>query len=282
VTLALSSFRSLDGDEQVEQRKGAMTIPFSPEGADGLAETVAPWTAAIEKVTATSTVADRLVTAIAVGVYSPGERLPSERDMARLLGVSRVTIRQALRQVTDLGLIEARRGRGGGTFVTSASWEEIAPDSARRTLEKELPKLRDLFDYRCLVEGMIARAAAERRTADDISELQLALAGFRRAGHMEEARRLDQQLHGLVCLTARNPHLRSLSAQLTAAATLGFGAEPYLEEMYDQALHEHEELVGHIIRGEADAANRSAQAHFSLTLESMKARLARLAERDVP
>ena len=227
------------------------------------------------KVTATSSVADRLVTAIAVGVYSPGECLPSEREMASALAVSRATLRQALKQVADLGLVESRRGRGGGTFVTSASWEDVAPAAARRTLARELPRLGALFDFRCMVEGMIARAAAERRTDGDIEELTAALATFRQAVGMEEARRLDRRLHALVCATARNPHLSSLSAQLTAAATLGFGAEPYLEELFAQAVSEHEELVGRIVRGDADGANRAAQAHFGLTLQSMTSRLSR-------
>lgn len=228
------------------------------------------------KVTATSSVTDRLVTAIAVGVYSPGECLPPEREMAAALGVSRVTLRQALKQVADLGLVESRRGRGGGTFVTKASWDEVAPSAARRTLEKELPRLAALFDFRCMVEGMIARAAAERRTDEDVAGLTTALAEFRSAAGMEEARRLDRQLHGRVCAAARNPHLSSLSAQLTVAATLGFGAEPYVEELFAQAVAQHEELVGHIVGGDAERANRTAQAHFRLTLASMELRLARL------
>jgi DNA-binding FadR family transcriptional regulator len=232
------------------------------------------------KVTATSSVADRLVTAIAVGVYSPGECLPPEREMASALGVSRVTVRQALKQVAELGLVEARRGRGGGTFVTRASWEEVAPSAARRTLEKELPRLSALFDFRCMVEGMIARAAAERRTDEDVADLTAALAEFRDASGMEEARRLDQRLHGRICAAARNPHLSSLSAQLTVAATLGFGAEPYVEEFFAQAVSQHEELVEHIVEGNGDAANRTAQAHFGITLASMELRLARLSSAD--
>lgn len=225
--------------------------------------------------TVTSGLADRLVTAIAVAAYSPGERLPPERELAVTLGVSRATLRQALQQVADLGLLEARRGRGGGNFVATVSWEQVAPEVARRTLEVELPRLLDLFDYRCLVEGMIARAAAERRTADDVSQLRAALADFRSVDGMIEARALDRRLHGLVTATARNPHLTSLSAHLTAAATLGFGAEPYAPEFLGRARAEHEELVGHITRGDADAAGRSAQAHFSLTLESMRSSLRR-------
>src|SRR3712207_5933268 len=99
---------------------------------------------------------------------------------------------------------------------------------------------------------------------------------------MEEARRLDRRLHGLICTAARNPHLSSLSAQLTAAVTLGFGSEPYLEEFFAQAAAEHEELVGHVVRGAAHAAGSAAQAHFALTLETMKVRLAQVGDRSRP
>lgn len=226
--------------------------------------------------TKTTSLTDRLVTAIAIGAYSPGERLPAERELAAALAVSRVTVRQALQQVTDLGLIETRRGRGGGSFVALTSWEDVAPEVARRTLEVEIPRLLDLYDYRCMAEGMIARAAAERRTADDTARIRTALEDFRTARSMIEARNADRRLHGLISAAARNPHLTSLSAHLTAAATLGFGAEPYTQEFYDEALDQHTELVAHVIRGEADAANRSAQAHFTLTLETMQASLRRV------
>lgn len=225
--------------------------------------------------TKATSLTDRLITAIAVGEYSPGERLPPERDLATSLGVSRATVRQALQHVTDLGLIETRRGRAGGAFVASVSWEDVAPDVARRTLETEIPRLLDLYDYRCMVEGMIARAAAERRTDDDVAALEKALQDFRAATSMTEARNADRRLHGLVTAAARNPHLTSLSAHLTAAATLGFGVEPYTQEFYDEALAQHLELVGHVVRGEAEDANRSAQAHFRLTLDTMRAGLER-------
>ncbi len=225
-----------------------------------------------------SSLADRLVTAIAVGAYSPGERLPPERELAERLGVSRVTLRQALSRVADLGLIDVRRGRGGGSFVAAVSWEDVAPEAARRTLEVELPRLVDLFDYRCMVEGMIARAAAERRTAHDVAAMHDAMSQFRRATSMIEARSRDRKLHGLIGAAARNPHLSTLSAHLTAAATLGFGSEPYEPEFIEQATHEHAELVDHVVRGDADAAGRCAQAHFALTLETMRASLRRATE----
>lgn len=225
----------------------------------------------LSRATMSGSVAARLITAIAVATYSPGERLPSERELAERLSVSRVTIRQALQKVAELGLVESRRGRGGGTFVTSLSWQDVAPNEARRTLEVELPRLRELFDYRCLVEGMIAFTAASRRTEADTTVLKESLAAFRVASDdMATARTLDRRLHGLVCAAARNRHLVSLSAHLTAAATLGFGAEPYEQAFFVRALHEHEQLIDAIIRGDASAAQDIAQRHFSLTYVTME------------
>ncbi len=230
----------------------------------------------VTRATMVDSVAERLVTAIAVGTYSPGERLPAERELASRLSVSRVTLRQALQRVAELGLVESRRGRGGGTFVTAVAWHEVAPEEARRTLEVELPRLRELFDYRCLVEGMIARAAAQRRTADDVEHLQTALEEFRRTGtDMALARALDRRLHGLVGAAAKNGHLVALSAHLTTAATLGFGAEPYEPDFFVRALHEHEELISAVVVGDAERAHDVASAHFALTYVTMEHSLQR-------
>ena len=60
---------------------------------------------------------ERLLQAIKLGVVAPGDRLPSERDLAARLNVSRVTLREAIRALTEAGYVESRRGRYGGTFV---------------------------------------------------------------------------------------------------------------------------------------------------------------------
>lgn len=260
----------------VKHVKGVVTIPSGSDVQQPDDHGLDPALLGLARATMAGSVASRLVTAIAVGAYSPGEQLPPERELAARLSVSRVTVRQALQQVAELGLVESRRGRGGGTFVTSVSWREVAPEEARRTLEVELPRLRELFDYRCMVEGMIAGAAAERRTCEQVEELQAALARFRLAGtDMAAARALDHRLHGLVCAAAQNRHLVSLSAHLTAAATLGFGAEPYEPDFFVQALAEHEELIDAVVTGDRGRAERVARAHFALTYVTMEHSLQR-------
>ena len=67
---------------------------------------------------------ERLAQGIRLGVLTEGDRLPPERELADTFGVSRVTLREAIRALRDAGLVESRRGRGGGTFV-------VAPKAGR-------------------------------------------------------------------------------------------------------------------------------------------------------
>ena len=104
-------------------------------------------------------VADRLVTAIALGEFVPGQRLPSERELASTLGVSRTTIREAIQRLAALGYVEVRRGRTGGAFVLEGMGPE-ANEMIRRTLLPEWSNLEGLLDFRQLIEPLIARTAA--------------------------------------------------------------------------------------------------------------------------
>jgi DNA-binding FadR family transcriptional regulator len=119
-------------------------------------------------------VAERLVTALALGVFVPGQRLPTERDLAGTLGVSRTTIREAVSRLAATGYVEVRRGRHGGAFVIA----ELGPDTdemVRRTLVRDWDRFEQLFDFRVLVEPMIAATAARRRTPEDIDRIAAAL-----------------------------------------------------------------------------------------------------------
>ncbi len=109
--------------------------------------------------------------AIKARLLSPGDRLPPERELARQLGVSRATLREALRVLINAGYLEARPGRSGGTFV--ARWPE-----APRAPEQEaiIQRIRDqlpaLLDFRRAVESTAAELAAQRATPGDLAELE--------------------------------------------------------------------------------------------------------------
>lgn len=239
----------------------------------------APDPRALGRRTRTQQLADRLVAAIAVGAFSPGERLPPERELARLQDVSRVTVRDALKQVAELGLVEARRGRDGGTFVTATDAQAAGAEGTRRVLEDELARLADLFDYRRLIEGTVARTAAIRGTESERAALRDLLARFRATSEPARARELDRLLHGQVTAMTHNDHLAALCVELTTEATLGFASEPYPADSLARAAHEHAELVDAVAAGRAEEAARLATAHFSLTRELLEAGLDRARRR---
>ncbi|MGH3630243.1 MAG: FadR/GntR family transcriptional regulator, partial [Sciscionella sp.] len=130
---------------------------------------------------AVDAVTDRLTTAIALGDFTAGERLPVERELAALLEVGRTTLRQALARLRARGLIETRRGRNGGAFVRT-DWTDASAQAVRRVLSPaDIAEADALRDLRCLIEGAIAHAAAIRRGAADIAAIEQALQRFAQA-----------------------------------------------------------------------------------------------------
>ncbi|TVZ05271.1 FadR family transcriptional regulator [Trebonia kvetii] len=234
--------------------------------ADGVRRLVhpAPLSEPVQRASAPSEVTDRLLAAIAIGEFLPGERLPAERTLAQMLGVARSTVHDALHQLRDAGVVEIRLGRSGGAVVRS-DWTPESAGAVARTLSVQRPQLGELFDLRRLVEGMIARAAAERRTPDDVRQLENGLLACRRARSSKEAHAADQSIHRAVASATQNTHVLAMRESILATITLGIGIEPYSATHYDQALNEHTELVEAIIAGDVDGAGGIAERHFEIT-----------------
>jgi len=102
---------------------------------------------------------ERLLTVIKLGLVAPGNRFPPERELAGLLGVSRLTLREAIRALQQAGYVESRRGRFGGTFVT---YTRPAPDpkEVRRIALEDSGKLSDALTFRLVVETGAAQVLA--------------------------------------------------------------------------------------------------------------------------
>lgn len=226
-------------------------------------------------------VADRLVTAIALGEFVPGQRLPSERELASTLGISRTTVREAVQRLAALGYVEVRRGRSGGAYVKT-SWGPQAREMVARTLLPGWERFERLFDFRRLVEPLIARTAAERRSTEDVSRIDGALRAYLDAPDREASRAADQALHEAVAGATQNPYLANLGSLIRSEISLGFGAEPFSAEIRAKAVKDHTKLARAIAAGDAAAAARVAGTHFRLTestVRELKSRLDAGAER---
>lgn len=222
------------------------------------------WAAPIVTQHVADHVVDRLVTAVALGVYVPSQQLPTERELAAMLGVSRTSIREALKQLTATGYLEVRRGRNGGYFVL-ADWGPASAERVRRHLIPNWPEFEQLFDARTLIEPLIARTAAERHTEADSAAMSAALQAYLDAPNRDASRRADSSLHHAIAEATQNPILVNLSVDLRTKVSLNLGAEPYTDDVRRKAIEQHRELVAAIVESRADDAADIAARHFTLS-----------------
>jgi GntR family transcriptional regulator, transcriptional repressor for pyruvate dehydrogenase complex len=139
---------------------------------------------------------------IAEGRLKSGDRLPPERDLAEKFLVSRTSVREALRALESLGLIEIRPGEG--TFVRQISVEALIEPLAIALLSQR-EAIGELFEARRFLEPAIARLAARRATPDEIQEMERILDEQARevaAGRTGLAQ--DAAFHAALCAAARN------------------------------------------------------------------------------
>lgn len=224
--------------------------------------------------TAGERIAERFVTAIALGEFVPGQALPSERELAGMLEVSRTTVREALQRLHAAGYVTTRRGRGGGTFVQSGAGPQ-ADEMIRRTLPA-WEELSEILDFRQLVEQQIARTAAERRDAHDIGVIREAVNAYDKAPDREASRLADNAVHLAIAQAAHNGRLIELSLRIRREVSFGFDAEPYSPDVRRRALRQHPELAQAVIDGDPAAAARVAAQHFSLTEDLLRELHARI------
>jgi GntR family transcriptional repressor for pyruvate dehydrogenase complex len=236
---------------------------------------VTEYLAPITLQTASERIAERIVTAIALGEFVPDQRLPTERDLAAMLEVSRTTVREALQRLQAAGYVTTRRGRAGGTFVATGSGPE-ADDMIRRTLVPAWQELSAILDFRSLIEQTIARTAAQRRGDGDIAAIRQAVADYGRATDRDSSHLADHALHLAIAKATHNDRLVELSASIRREVSLGFDAEPYSPQVRQLAIKQHPTLADAVIAGDADRAADLAAEHFSLTEDMLRELHARI------
>jgi GntR family transcriptional regulator, transcriptional repressor for pyruvate dehydrogenase complex len=198
-------------------------------------------------------VVDRIRRALALGVLLPGDRLPAERVLAEDLGVSRVTVREALRLLQGEGLLVTKRG-SGGTLVspTLTSWEAYADYDKR---------IAEVFEVRLAVETMAARLAAERVTArdsDQLAECQRALESSR---DVHAFRRADSEFHLTVARISGNGMLREVVEDVRAAVSSRLERYDF-SVIYESSIRGHGAIIDAIVKHDPDAAAAAMKAHI--------------------
>lgn len=176
--------------------------------------TPSPHLGPVRQIAAHELVVDELRRSLDQGQFRPGDRLPSERELADILHVSRTTVRSAVAVLEEERRLSVRRGRGGGFTVLAPAHDQPATGQPAQV---GLRALRDLFDLRLVVEAGAVKLAAARRTTDELTELENLLGRMQQVIR-EERRRpstaliyefqaLDNRFHLDLARCSRNPHL---------------------------------------------------------------------------
>jgi DNA-binding FadR family transcriptional regulator len=168
----------------------------------------------------------------------------------------------------ERGLLETRRGRGGGSFVCD-QWPDSSTETVGRTLSHRLVELRDRCDAICRLQGAVCRAAAESRTDDDVAILWERFGDYRSADSGLPAQQADSRLHLAINDAAHNDVLTGVLLNLKATVSIGapahlWGEPSTMAAMEKRALHEHEQLVRAIEDRRADDADALARHHGAI------------------
>ena len=200
------------------------------------------------------------------GVLSSGDRLPSERELAERLDISRPVLRDALKELENRQLIVSRHG--GGTYVADLIGQVFSRPVAELVSRHERAT-RDYLEYRRELEGHAAELAARRATPADRDRLTSIIARMK-AAHAEEDFGVeldtDIELHNAVGEAAHNIILmHTLRACYKLLSEGIFHHRRMIFELpgaRDKLLGQHEAIVAAIARGDAAAARQAAEAHI--------------------
>ena len=216
---------------------------------------------------------EQILQVLRLGLVPPGERLPAERELAERLGVSRVTLREVLKVLTDQGLVESRRGRYGGTFVRPrAGLPGDAPDELRRRIAAV--DLEDALRFREVLEV----GAAGLYTADGLSggraqRLRAALAATQDAP-LADYRRSDTLLHLTLAELSGSPSLAAQYAAVRAGVNELLDCMPLLVRNLEHSQRQHASLVEAVLDGDADGAREVMREHCAGTASLLRGFLA--------
>jgi DNA-binding FadR family transcriptional regulator len=217
---------------------------------------------------------ERLLQAIKLGVVGHGDKLPPERELAVQLGISRVTLREAIRALQDAGYLDVRRGRYGGAFVVYRPPAPRADDLRRAVHRMGQSDLEDALTFRMAVEcGAAQVLACSPLTSAQRETLAARLAGVNDAAPADY-RRMDIAFHLAIAELTGSPLLAAACADARLRVTDLLNAIPVLRRNIENAAAQHAAIAAAILDGDPEAARRAVAEHLEGTAALLRGFLA--------
>lgn len=223
-------------------------------------------------------VAEQILQLIAELGLRPGDRMPTENDLASRLGTSRTVVREAVKILSAIGRVRAQKGRGlyvadDEGMLGSSRWGSFF-------LPTDLDHVYTLFEFRRVQEASASRLAATRATPAELRAIEAA-ADTCREGHVTGQRELfdrgDDDFHLGVAAASHNTFLVASvrEARRLQRQSSSIGLRGVIGHRAEEAVAEHADIYGAIRDGDPDAAEQAAVVHIDNTLEEYRREIQR-------
>lgn len=197
------------------------------------------------------------------GRLASGDPLPSEKDLTEQFGLSRITIRDALRVLESEGLIEIKVGARGGAFVAQPSAQRVS-ESLTNLLRLQRITIQELIEARLAVEPHVASLAAKRATAADIAAMEQAVENARAGRTAGDPRFMPHSVafHIALAEAAKNQVLLSTVNSIRTPFQEALATLP-ADDMAERAIADHRQILDAIKAHDPQRAQRLMHAHIT-------------------
>jgi GntR family transcriptional repressor for pyruvate dehydrogenase complex len=210
--------------------------------------------------------ADQIAEKVRTGELRTGDRLPGERSLAAQMEISRPTLREAVKVLVDAGVLEVRRGPGGGMYVAT---DVVPTDLVRHSASLRLAEIAAVLEARRMLEPQVALLAAERASEEDFAAMQRSIDAMRRIvdggwhqRHEDRFLQLDVQFHLALARAAGNATVETLMRTLFRQLEIARDMAMHVPLIPEWTIGIHERTLAALRSGEAEEVESVMDEHL--------------------
>lgn len=203
---------------------------------------------------------EKIQDAIEKGGLKVGDKLPPERALAETFGVSRNSVREAIRTLSEQGILKSRHG--DGTYICGS---DLAPLTAAllNAVDTEGKSFDHIMEFRLVIEPSIARIATARHSAEQLHQLKIIVCDQQlKLLHGENDGELDAQFHTLLAAATGNPVFVDIVSHLNELFSHNRADDVRLKRRMEEAINEHLMIIDALERKDADACSDAMARHL--------------------
>lgn len=223
-----------------------------------------------ERGTVSTEVTRRLLDYVLAGEVKPGQRLPPERKLAESLGVGRTVVREALKSLTILGLVEVRQGDGNYLRATESAF---LPQVIEWGLLLGAKRTRDLVEARRIIEVSVAGLAAKRRDEVALDDIRARFDDMVHASTPDEFIAADIAFHLRIAEAAGNETLLQIMTSMWSLLQVWISRVIHAATDFNPTIEEHRRILEALEKGGSAAASKAMKLHLLSALTRLEATL---------